>query len=60
MSHKPPSPFMSSLKRGSLLLVFAGATAAALLWAAGRYAGLHASLEMLFAAKWLAIAGLLG
>ncbi len=60
MSQKVSSPFVSSLQRGSLLLIFAGATAAALLWLAGRSAGLHASPTLLFGARWLAIAGLLG
>ncbi len=50
----------SRLQRYSLALLFAGATAAALLWVGQRYDLLHFSPALLRAARWLAITGLVG
>jgi proton glutamate symport protein len=51
-----PSP----LKRISLLVLFAGFSIAALLWAGTEYAGLSVPNALLVAARWLGIAGLIG
>jgi len=48
----------SSFERISLAVLFAGATAAALLWLGQRQDVLHISPAVLQAARWLAIAGL--
>ena len=50
----------SSLKRIALAVLFAGITAAATLWLGQRYDFLQVSPAVLRAARWLAIAGLLG
>lgn len=51
-------PGASSLQRYSALVLLLGATAAALLWVAQRYAGLSFSPSLLLAARWLALVGL--
>jgi len=50
----------SSLKRIALAVLFVGITAAATLWLGQRYNFLQVSPAVLRAARWLAIAGLLG
>ena len=50
----------SRLQRYPLAVLFAGATAAALLWVGQRYDLLHFSPALLRAARWLAITGLVG
>ena len=60
MTKKGPTSFDRRLTHIALLILLAGATAAAALWVGERFLGVGVSPGAVLAARWVAIAGLLG